>query len=142
MAEFKVGDKVALVRAGFAEPYIRLAGKVGTVTYRDDSAPERNLEVILTVQYPDGTSTDAFEHRFDAAEEPSAIDHPAHYTFGKYEVLDVIEDWELDMHLGNAVKYIARAGRKDVAKEIEDLNKAVFYLNRKIKLLEASNGNN
>jgi hypothetical protein len=62
------------------------------------------------------------------------INHPSHYTFGKIEVLDVIEDWELPYHLGNCVKYIARAGRKDPAKKIEDLKKAQFYLERYIKL--------
>ncbi len=66
------------------------------------------------------------------------VNHPSHYTMGKYEVLDVIEDWGLDkdMHLGNAVKYIARAGYKDPAKKIEDLQKAEFYLSRRIRLLQ------
>ena len=63
------------------------------------------------------------------------VNHPDHYTYGRFEVLDVIEDWDLDMHRGNAVKYIARAGRKDTDTEIEDLKKAIFYLDRKIKLL-------
>ena len=64
------------------------------------------------------------------------VNHPSHYTFGKIEVLDAIEDWELDYHRGQAVKYIARAGRKDATKEAEDLRKAVFYLNRKIAQLD------
>jgi hypothetical protein len=64
------------------------------------------------------------------------INHPSHYTFGKIEVLDAIEDWELPYHLGNCVKYIARAGRKDPAKKIEDLKKAQFYLERYIKMEE------
>jgi hypothetical protein len=66
------------------------------------------------------------------------INHPSHYTFGKIEVLDVIEDWELPYHLGNCVKYIARAGRKDPAKKIEDLKKAQFYLERYIKMEECT----
>lgn len=57
------------------------------------------------------------------------VNHPRHYTFGKYEVIDVINDWGLGFDLGNAVKYIARAGRKDPSKFIEDLEKAQFYLN-------------
>ena len=66
------------------------------------------------------------------------VNHPSHYTMGQYEVLDVIEDWGLDedMHLGNAVKYIARAGHKDPTKKIEDLQKAEFYLSRRIRLLQ------
>lgn len=61
------------------------------------------------------------------------INRPAHYTFGKYEVIDVIEDWQLGFHLGAAVKYIARAGRKDPTKKLEDLEKAVWYLKRYIE---------
>lgn len=65
-----------------------------------------------------------------------AVNHPSHYTFGKYEVIDVIEDWGLDMHSGCAVKYIARAGRKNPDTEIQDIQKAIWYLNRKVSLLE------
>lgn len=65
-------------------------------------------------------------------EENDPVNHPAHYTSGKYEVIDVIEDWKLPYHLGNAVKYIARAGKKDPNKELEDLRKASWYLNRYI----------
>ena len=61
------------------------------------------------------------------------VNHPKHYTTGKIEVIDFIEDKGLNFHRGNAVKYIARAGIKDQAKEIEDLQKAVWYLNREIE---------
>lgn len=59
------------------------------------------------------------------------IDRPSHYAAGrKYEPIDVIEDWELGFNLGNAVKYLSRAGRKEDA--LEDLSKAVWYINREI----------
>lgn len=62
------------------------------------------------------------------------IHHPRHYTEGRsIEPIDVIEDWNLTYHTGNALKYIARAGRKE--DEIEDLEKACWYLRRRIKLL-------
>lgn len=66
------------------------------------------------------------------------VNHPAHYGGQKnpYEVIKVIEAWELDFHLGTAVKYIPRAGKKDPSTEIEDLQKAIWYLNRKIYLLQ------
>lgn len=64
------------------------------------------------------------------------VNHPSHYTFGNIEVIDAIEDWKLGYHLGNAVKYIARAGKKDPSKTKEDLEKAVWYLNRYISKLE------
>ena len=61
------------------------------------------------------------------------VEHPAHYTFGKIEVLDAIEDWGLDYHRGNILKYIVRAGKKG-DKLIEDLRKTRFYLDRYIRL--------
>lgn len=64
------------------------------------------------------------------------VNHPAHYTDGKIEVIDFIEDKGLDFCRGNAVKYIARAGKKDPDKEVEDLQKAVWYLNREIARLK------
>lgn len=67
------------------------------------------------------------------------VNHPEHYKFGEnneYEAIKVIEVWDLDFHLGNTVKYISRAGKKNPEKEIEDLKKAMFYLDRKINNLE------
>ncbi len=60
------------------------------------------------------------------------MDHPAHYGGDTvYEAIKVIEAWDLDFHLGNTVKYIARAGKKGDA--LEDLQKAAWYLQRKIE---------
>ena len=64
------------------------------------------------------------------------VNRPAHYTDGKIEVIEFIEDKNLGFCLGNAVKYIARAGKKDPTKEIEDLNKAKWYIERRIKELK------
>lgn len=64
-----------------------------------------------------------------------AVNHPAHYggEDNPYEVIKVIEAWgfDKDAYLFNALKYIARAGKK--GSEIEDLKKAVWYLNRRIE---------
>ena len=68
------------------------------------------------------------------------VNHPDHYNHGKIEVVDFIEDQHLGFHLGNAVKYISRAGRKDPARTVEDLRKAAWYLNRQIERLEGSLG--
>lgn len=67
----------------------------------------------------------------------NAVSHPAHYNAGKIEVIEAIEDWKVSFHRGNAIKYIARAGKKDPTKECEDLEKAVWYLNREIEVLRA-----
>jgi len=62
------------------------------------------------------------------------INHPKYYTSGKFETIDVIEDWKLGYHLGNCIKYLSRAKHK--GNELEDLKKAKWYLERKIKQLE------
>lgn len=69
------------------------------------------------------------------------VNHPPHYADSKIEVIEAIEAWDLDYHESNVVKYVARAEKKHktLAGRIEDLKKAVWYLNRKIKLLEESN---
>lgn len=60
------------------------------------------------------------------------INHPSHYTQGKIEVIDFIEDQKLDFRLANAVKYVCRAGKKDPQKTAEDLKKAIWYIQRYI----------
>lgn len=62
------------------------------------------------------------------------VNHPPHYNQGKFEVIDVIEDWNLDFCLGNAVKYISRASHK--GKLREDIMKAIWYLERKIGMTD------
>jgi hypothetical protein len=71
-----------------------------------------------------------------ASDKKEQVDHPKHYNTGKYEVIDVIEDWQVDFHIGNVIKYVSRAGRKTDDTEIQDLKKALWYLKRKIELLE------
>ena len=65
-----------------------------------------------------------------------AVNHPSHYTDGNIEVIEYIEDKKLGYCLGNAVKYISKAGKKDPAKDIEDLQKADWYIIRRIRELE------
>ena len=71
----------------------------------------------------------------------SAVSHPPHYNSGKIEVIEFVEDQKLNFSRGNAVKYIARAGKKDPAKEIQDLEKAAWYINREVELLKATKEN-
>lgn len=59
------------------------------------------------------------------------VDHPKHYNIGAIEVIDVIEDWNLNFCLGNAIKYIARCEHKGHKKE--DLEKAIWYLKRELE---------
>ncbi len=67
------------------------------------------------------------------------VNHPFHYNDGKIEVIDYIEDKNLGFHLGNVVKYVSRAGKKDKSKAVEDLKKARWYLEREITRMEEQN---
>lgn len=64
------------------------------------------------------------------------VNHPSHYTKGKIEVADFIADQKLNFDRGNAVKYVCRAGSKDPEKEIQDLEKAIWYIKHEIKMLK------
>ena len=65
------------------------------------------------------------------------VNHPAHYggADNAYEAIKVIEAWNLDFCLGNVVKYISRAGKKEGNSLIQDLEKAKWYLERRIQEL-------
>ena len=58
------------------------------------------------------------------------VNHPNHYNKGKFEVIDVIEDWGLGFNLGNAIKYIGRCEHKENKKQ--DLEKALWYIKREL----------
>jgi len=64
------------------------------------------------------------------------VNHPKHYRPGTYEAINVINAWELGFALGNALKYICRAGRKDPNTQVQDLEKAIFYLKHEIKTIK------
>ena len=66
------------------------------------------------------------------------VDHPKHYggEENTYEAIKVIDAWDLNFSLGNTVKYISRAGKKNKEKEIEDLEKALWYLEHHINTLK------
>lgn len=66
--------------------------------------------------------------------------NPDYYKDGGIETIDFIEAKGLGYHLASAVKYISRAGKKDPATEIEDLKKAAWYVDRRIKQLEKEAG--
>lgn|SRR5574340_1580413 len=58
------------------------------------------------------------------------VNHPSHYQGHKFEVIDIIEDFDLGFNLGNAIKYILRAGKKELF--FEDIKKAIWYLQREL----------
>jgi len=78
-------------------------------------------------------------NRNNKRSQKEEINHPNHYKgeSNPYEAIKVIEGWGADFHIGNAIKYIARYNDKN--DPITDLKKAIWYLERKIKLLRSSN---
>lgn len=82
--------------------------------------PKKEVAVEQTIE----------EQVVELPKKEDVINHPSHYTRGKIEVIDFIEDQQLPYHLGNVIKYIARAGHK--GDKLEDLKKARWYLDRYI----------
>ena len=91
------------------------------------------------------------DYKYDNQPNPkkdNSVHNPAHYCGDrKYQPWDVITDWDLDFLLGNAVKYIARAGRKQQAgmtmkqSEEQDLTKAIEYLQKRLEVVRGSDDN-
>mgnify|MGYP003628298658 CR=1 FL=1 len=67
----------------------------------------------------------------------SNVDHPSHYNTGRIEVIDAIDDWGLGFYEGNIVKYVARSNHK--GDRLQDLEKAIWYLGRLIKIEKEKN---
>lgn len=105
---------------------------------------EQNIEVnesdLKTVEIKEKANTkETLQETLDEVKEPvenDNINHPSHYTDGNIEVMDFIEDKQLNFARGNVIKYVSRAGKKNPNKELEDLKKAMWYLNREIERLE------
>jgi len=68
----------------------------------------------------------------DKDTKTESVNHPEYYSPGTYEAINIIEHYGLGFSLGNAIKYILRAGIKDPSKYTEDLEKAIWYINREI----------
>ena len=85
------------------------------------------------IDIPESALEQAFDKVIDGYDP---VIRPAHYCDGGIETLDFILAKKLDYLTGQVCKYICRAGKKDPAKELEDLKKARFYLERKIRQLE------
>lgn len=80
-------------------------------------------------------------YSFEPGQSASEVDHPPHYggADNPWEAIKVIEGWVLGFNLGNAVKYISCAGKKEGANPVEDLEKARWYLDEEIKQWRAGN---
>ena len=152
--KFKVGDKVKAVNNNtiFTSERMKWAGVVTKIT-EDGFSAKTTKHLLLSALDVEFDCLDYNDFELETEEkakgEPKpqvvstmpkddAVSHPSHYADGKIEVIDFIEDKGLNFNRGNAVKYICRAGKKDPTKEIEDLEKAVFYLNHEIERLKGA----
>lgn len=142
---FKIGDRIRNKLSGhrgtiveessYGNIVVMYDGAVLTSTYGHYSLnPHDYLELV------DAPLEVTMEEALAMLEpKPDVVAHPQHYNQGKIEVIEFIEDKKLNYHKGNAIKYISRAGIKNKDKEIEDLRKAIWYLEREIATIEASN---
>jgi ribosomal protein L21E len=145
--KYKVGDKVRV--AAPPTPTSR------TGEYQGFRGVVYSVNSHITAPYPYGVKLyvkgkakflNMAEDEIEPIEIPisdgkdSAVDHPSHYTWlpNGLEVIDLAE--HLNFSRGNAVKYIARAGHKDAATELEDLKKARWYIDREIQRIEKEQG--
>lgn len=92
---------------------------------------QKEKEIVVTLANMVAKTLEEPEVKtIELPKQEDVINHPSHYTRGKIEVIDFIEDQQLPYHLGNVIKYIARAGYK--GDKLEDLKKARWYLDRYI----------
>lgn len=92
------------------------------------------LEAQQKAKKPETKKAEEPEPEKPKEPEHDPVNHPSHYTSGGIETIDFIEAKGLGFNLGNVVKYVTRAGKKD--DRLEDLKKASWYLNREIKIEE------
>jgi hypothetical protein len=86
-----------------------------------------------------GSDSETLKPKSAEQESSDLVNHPPHYKVGGIETIDFIEAKGLGYHLGNAVKYISRAGLKGTNTGLEDLKKARWYLDRAIEKNEFPN---
>ena len=149
MSKFSVGDRVVVV------------GEHNSFRLQRGEVVELNLEQPWPIKVklpndawstpiPYGAEELEFEHVYDQLSKPASevdsspsgdvVNHPSHYADGwsnGAEVIDITE--HLNFNRGNAVKYLSRAGKKGGAeKELEDLQKALWYVRREVERLGGS----
>lgn len=130
-------EELAAAETAFVEYVKRNSERIKNLVFHKDDG----TEILYTrVDNKGGNGAEEDSSESKPLPEQSSVNHPSHYNMGKYEVIDVINDWNLNFQKGNAIKYIARAGHKDPSKEIEDLEKALFYINYEVNRLKSLKG--
>lgn len=118
---------VAMIERKVAEDYCKIKNTAPSITKRINE--KHNILNGLT------KTDDALTKKLESQND--LVNHPSHYTEGKIEVIDFIEDKKLGYHLGNACKYICRCRLKNDGRDkVQDLRKAIWYIERQIHLWE------
>lgn len=141
--KYKVNDKVQVESPGFRG----YRGHVYSVNSHTTAPYPYGVKLFMGngVKYScfaeDELSPANYRGRATTAPVADKVNHPSHYTWlpNGFEVIDLTE--LLNFNRGNAIKYIARAGRKDPSTELEDLKKAQWYINREIDRLQKDKAN-
>lgn len=139
--KYKVGDKVRIRRnLSDDEPnvnplMISFAGSTATITrvYNDGVA------YAVDIDKGDWVWHNSMLEDVDETDETDKTVNPDYYKFHGYDVFDIAEHFGLGFPLGNALKYLLRAGKKDKAKEVEDLRKSIVCIRKAISLKERRN---
>lgn len=125
----KIGDKVRIKNNIDIDPEVR--GLEGTIVeYIGDLIKVRTVnkgQIVLNKFYYE------LVEEYQPKHMKESVEHPVHYNKG-IETIDYIESWEMNFNRGNIIKYVTRSPYK--GKELEDLKKARFYLDREIAKLE------
>ena len=139
--KFKVGDSVKIL-CGVTEPFKKYVGTIHKIKEISTNGAIYLEGVDNIVELENGMKTNIYYRKdeLELAEDNDVVNHPSHYQ-GKIEVIDFIEDHNLNFNRGNAVKYISRAGKKDINKDVEDLEKAVWYLKHEIERVKNNTTN-
>lgn len=134
MSEYKEGDRVLVDAVDGSTGFVEVEITALEYNYFNDLRYRAGKRILHPKEISGYAQTTAQETDTD---EPDPVNHPQHYGGDTtYEAIKVITAWGLGFDLGNVTKYVARAGKKDPSKELEDLRKARFYLEHRINQLE------
>jgi hypothetical protein len=116
--------KKAKKKAQFKSPRSRLVQDIFQMKKALDTVESKPTKLFIQPQYKDAA--------IKILADNDLINHPPHYKAGGIETIDFIEAKDLNYRLGNVIKYVSRAGKKDGSDPVQDLEKAMFYLKREI----------
>lgn len=113
---------------------------VGCLDYKSvDSAKEVNCEECIYYNMGDGCEYNYCKKEYDdyyyKEKEKNAI-KPSHYKAGEFDVIAFCQLHDINFDLGNVIKYVTRAGKKENNSELQDLNKAMEFLKRRIEFIK------